>query len=42
MPFVNEVEEAQADPQLREMYSKIEQAWDFFRTISKRWEPSPR
>ena len=29
MPFVKEVEEAQADPQLREMYSKIEQGLGF-------------
>jgi uncharacterized peroxidase-related enzyme len=29
MPFVNEVEEAQAEPHLREMYSKIEQNLGF-------------
>ena len=29
MPFVNEVDETQADPQLREMYSKIEQGLGF-------------
>ena len=29
MPFVNEVDEAQADPQLRQMYSKIEQGLCF-------------
>ena len=29
MPFVNEVDEAQADPQLRQMYAKIEQGLGF-------------
>jgi uncharacterized peroxidase-related enzyme len=42
MPFVNEVEEAQADPNLREMYSKIEQSLGFlphyFKTLGAKPE----
>jgi len=42
MPFVNEVEEAQADPKLREMYSKIEQNLGFlphyFKTLGAKPE----
>jgi uncharacterized peroxidase-related enzyme len=42
MPFVNEVEEAQADPKLREMYSKIEQSLGFlphyFKTLGAKPE----
>jgi uncharacterized peroxidase-related enzyme len=42
MPFVNEVEEAQADPKLREMYSKIEQGLGFlphyFKTLGAKPE----
>jgi uncharacterized peroxidase-related enzyme len=42
MPFVNEVEEAQADPKLREMYSQIEQNLGFlphyFKTLGAKPE----
>jgi uncharacterized peroxidase-related enzyme len=42
MPYVNEVEEAQADPKLREMYSKIEQSLGFlphyFKTLGAKPE----
>lgn len=41
MPFVNEIEESEADGHLRELYGKIEQKRDFCRITSRRWEPSP-
>src|SRR5271154_1277611 len=41
MPFVNEVDETQADPQLREMYSKIEQGLGFLPHYFKTLGPMP-
>ena len=42
MPFVNEIEEAQADGRLRELYGKIEQKLGFLPHYFKTLGPSRR
>jgi uncharacterized peroxidase-related enzyme len=41
MPFVNEIEESQADPHLREIYGKIEQTLGFLPHYFKSLGPKP-